>query len=337
MLPKWTSNRIDLEFKKLFDKLIDKVNGLPADAERRDSATNKRIDNLVLQSGGASPNEVVDARVNSAGQSFATLHSRLVAGEKLTALEIKVLTENYLKQKEEISQLNKVIQSLFGGTSQTIDIFISSKIGNDTTATGTAAKPFKTIQSAVNSLPMISSNIYYFWLEPGSYLEDVIIDSIQAGRIFIRSTNYVETMGATDTGCYVRSFEVLNTPTYVNLTGLTFVDTKNSAGKSVNCDLSGYVSIQSCSFSENTKSISGFSAVYSSGNTAISIGSGTTFNNQNICVNARFASHVIVSVKGSGNSIGYIGDASVVRLYSSSPLFATTLKQEKNGGQVLGG
>lgn len=336
MLPKWTSNRIDLEFKKLIDKIVDRVNGLPAETEKRDNATNKRIDNLVLQSGGPSPNEVIDARVNSLGQTFDTLHARLLAGEKLTASEIEEINNNYENQKEELMQLNKVVQEFFGGTAQTIDIFVSSKIGNDSTADGTADKPFKTIQSAINSLPLLSSNNYYIWVEPGIYLEDVTIDSIRSTRIFIYASNHTTTTNLTDTGCYLRSFNVINAQTYVAIVGFTFVDTKNAASKSINCDLSIYVSVQNCRFLENTKSISGFSAIYSSGNTTMSIGTNTTFDNQYNCVNARYGSQVIAVAKGTGNTNGYIGDAAVVRVFSTSTLAATTLKRETNGGQVLG-
>ncbi|EOL41990.1 hypothetical protein RV11_GL003514 [Enterococcus phoeniculicola] len=338
MLPKWTSNRIDLEFKKLIDKIVDRVNGLLVEAEKRDNATNKRIDNLVLQSGGTSPNEVIDARVNSLGQTFDTLHARLLAGDNLTANEIVELTKNYENQKEELQQLQHTMQGLFGGTSQVIDIFISSKIGNDAIADGTETKPFKTIQSAINSLPMISSNTYYLWVEPGSYLEDVNIDSIQASRIYIYATNYTTTTGKSDeTGCFVRSFTFMNVISYIQVNGFTFVDTKNTEDHSIFCDISRYVSVQNCRFLENTKGNSKFSSIYTSGGTIVSIGSGTVLSNQYTSVYIQYGSQALLgSTKGSANTIGYVADGGTVRIGSSASMTATTLKQEKNGGQVLG-
>lgn len=336
MLPKWVSNRVDLEFKKLFNKVIDAVNGLPVDAEKRDNATNKRIDNLVLKSGGTSPNEVIDARVNSLGQTFDTLHARLLAGDNLTANEIVELTKNYENQKDELQQLQHTMQGLFGGTSQVIDIFISSKIGNDSTADGTETKPFKTIQSAINSLPMISSNTYYLWVEPGSYLEDVSIDSIQASRIYIFATNYTTTTGNDDeTGCYVRKFSFMNISTYIQVNGFTFVDTKNTDDCSIYCDICKYVSIQNCRFLEDTRSNNKFKAINASGSTTVSVGTRTILSNQYTCLYIQFSSQATASVKGTGNTIGYVGDGATIRLMSAS-LSATTLKQEKNGGQVLG-
>lgn len=337
MLPKWTSNRIDLEFKKLIDKIVDRVNGLPAETEKRDNATNKRIDNLVLKSGGTSPNEVIDARVNNLGQTFDTLHARLLAGDNLTANEIVELTKNYENQKEELQQLQKTIQGLFGGTAQVIDIFVSSKIGNDATADGTEIKPFKTIQSAINSLPMLSSNTYNFWVEPGSYLEDVTIDSIQASRIYIYASNYATTSGSSSsTGCYVRSFNFTNMSTYVQVNGFTMVDTKNAPDCSIFADLCKYISIQNCRFLEDTKTNSNFRSV-TGGGTIVSIGSNTVMSNQYTALYMQYGSQCITgTLSGTGNTNGYTANSAAIRIHSSSSLTATTLKRELNGGQVLG-
>lgn len=338
MLPKWTSNRIDLEFKKLIDKIVDRVNGLPAETEKRDNVTNKRIDNLVLQSGGTSPNEVIDARVNNLGQTFDTLHARLLAGDNLTANEIVELTKNYENQKEELQQLQKTIQGLFGGTAQVIDIFVSSKIGNDAIADGTEIKPFKTIQSAINSLPMLSSNTYNFWVEPGSYLEDVTIDSIQASRIYIYASNYATTSGSSSsTGCYVRSFNFTNMSTYVQVNGFTMVDTKNAPDCSIFADLCKYISIQNCRFLEDTKANSNFKAVYAGGGTIVSVGSNTVISNQYVALYMQYGSQSVTgAISGSGNTIGYTANTALIRLNSVSSLAATTLKRELNGGQVIG-
>lgn len=47
-----------------------------------------RIDNLVLNSGGNSPTEIVDARINNKAESFATLQERLVSHENSSDNEI---------------------------------------------------------------------------------------------------------------------------------------------------------------------------------------------------------------------------------------------------------
>ncbi len=49
----------------------------------QDKSTNSRIDNLVLHSGGESPNEVVDARVNNKGEVFDTQIGRASCRERV--------------------------------------------------------------------------------------------------------------------------------------------------------------------------------------------------------------------------------------------------------------
>ena len=81
-LLKLISNRISTEWKEKFNKNIDYLNDLEKKLSDQDKSTNSRIDNLVMHSGGDSPNEVVDARVNHKGETFATLQGRLTDTEK---------------------------------------------------------------------------------------------------------------------------------------------------------------------------------------------------------------------------------------------------------------
>lgn len=67
-LLKLFSNRISKEWKEKFNKNIDYLSNLEKKLSDQDKSTNSRIDNLVLHSGGDSPNEVVDARVNNKGK-----------------------------------------------------------------------------------------------------------------------------------------------------------------------------------------------------------------------------------------------------------------------------
>ena len=82
-LLKLISNRISTEWKEKFNKNIDYLNDLEKKLSDQDKSTNSRIDNLVLHSGGDSPNEVVDARVNNRGETFETLQARLKAHESI--------------------------------------------------------------------------------------------------------------------------------------------------------------------------------------------------------------------------------------------------------------
>ncbi|MDT2546690.1 hypothetical protein P7D69_20375, partial [Enterococcus raffinosus] len=80
-LLKLIKNRITSEWKETFNSNIDILNRILSKVNGKIDVLNKRIDNLVIKSGGDSPNEVVDARVNNNGETFDTLESRLLAAE----------------------------------------------------------------------------------------------------------------------------------------------------------------------------------------------------------------------------------------------------------------
>ncbi|MCM6924950.1 hypothetical protein NE279_16085, partial [Enterococcus faecium] len=67
-LIKLLSNNIALKWKETFNQNVDYLNKLETTLKERDDQLNTRVDNLVLHSGGDSPNEVVDARVNNKGE-----------------------------------------------------------------------------------------------------------------------------------------------------------------------------------------------------------------------------------------------------------------------------
>ena len=81
---KLISNRISTEWKEKFNKNVDYLNSLETKLSDQDKATNSRINNLVLHSGGDSPNEVVDGRVDYKGQAYSVLQDRLLASEQLS-------------------------------------------------------------------------------------------------------------------------------------------------------------------------------------------------------------------------------------------------------------
>ena len=72
-LLKLISNRISTEWKETFNKNVDILNRIIRGQNQKIDTTNKRIDNLVLKSGGESPNEVTDSRVNNKGETFDTV------------------------------------------------------------------------------------------------------------------------------------------------------------------------------------------------------------------------------------------------------------------------
>ncbi|MDT2774783.1 hypothetical protein P7H39_14815, partial [Enterococcus durans] len=93
-LLKLISNRISTEWKEAFNRNVDYLENLEKNLDEQHKSTNSRIDNLVLHSGGESPNEVVDARVNHKGEVFDTLHGRLLEHENLSDEQISELNTN---------------------------------------------------------------------------------------------------------------------------------------------------------------------------------------------------------------------------------------------------
>lgn len=83
------------------------MNGITRDQNQKIDIVDKRIDNLVLHSGGDSPNEVVDARVNNRAQQFDTLQGRLLAGEFTHDEDMAETRSELENQNVSISEINK--------------------------------------------------------------------------------------------------------------------------------------------------------------------------------------------------------------------------------------
>lgn len=343
-LMKLVKNAISSEWKKTFNENVDYLNGLEARVDQRNQATNKRIDNLVLNAGGDSPNEVVDARVNSEGTIFETLRERLAAGEELTEQEFLAVNQLLSEQSTHIQQLENTINELYGGKNDVIDLFVSAETGSET-GDGTEESPFIRIQQAVDAIPVISGSKYVIWIESGRYLEDVVIESKRVKDITLKSVNYT-TINAIegDTDVFVRSVSITNTDNYVLIGGITFVDQANTQAMygtvkaAIAFDLSKYVSIQSCRFAENTVARGANYSAIIGGATMCSFGGGSYVGNQSCCFSARAGAQALVSsaVEGTGSTTGFLANQAVVRIASGNRLQATTLKSEYNGGQVLG-
>ena len=109
---KLISNRISTEWKEKFNKNVDYLNSLETKLSDQDKATNSRINNLVLHSGGDSPNEVVDGRVDYKGQAYSVLQDRLLASEQLFRKEIDEVQNQQQNTQNQVAQLNGSIEQI---------------------------------------------------------------------------------------------------------------------------------------------------------------------------------------------------------------------------------
>lgn len=337
-LMKLVKNAISSEWKKTFNDNVDYLNGLETRVDQKNKATNKRIDNLVLNAGGDSPNEVVDARVNTDGVIFETLRERLAAGEELTKEELTLVNQLIKNQSEAITQLNSTIQELYGGSGGSISLFVSAELGNETTADGTEEKPFKTIQAAINSLPLLSTTKFYIYVEPGVYLEDVVINNITSSLLEIIATNNSITDAATgDTGVYVRSMAFNDCKMYCAVRGFTQTDIQNS-DKFIYFLGASYGAVDNCRAAQNSKDIY-FYRAYNWERCVAGAIYRSYAANQYVAVSAMFCSAMRINptLSGDGNNIVVRSEGSIVFKSSSASISGTTAESKSYGGQVFTG
>lgn len=309
-------------------------------------ATNKRIDNLVLASGGDSPNEVIDARSDTQGSAFETLKGRLDSEHTWNVKALKDANELIAQQRTEINRLNGTIEELYESTGGETNIYVSAERGNDKTGDGTEEKPFKTIQEAVNSLPFLSSVSFYIHVEPGSYLEDVVVDGVNANAIVIVATNNDTTDAVIQpTGVYVRSIQFNQCQTYCRVRGLSQTDVANSRGYFIHFIGSAYGAVDNCYAKQNTKNLNNsnfrFQGEYrcfvwdrTNGNVY-----GTGISNQKYAISSIFTGIVRVTndVKGSSNDIVYYARGAIVFVGAEKyrQLDGSQMSWISYGGQVF--
>ncbi|HGF7271354.1 TPA: hypothetical protein ACF3EY_002140 [Enterococcus faecium] len=339
-LIKLLSNNIALKWKETFNQNVDYLNNLEKKLSDQDKSTNSRIDNLVLHSGGDSPNEVVDARVNNKGEIFETLQARLKAHEDQSDEEISQLSNYASNQKEELDQLNSSVQQIIGGYNDPIDIYVS-KNGSDQTGDGTEEKPYATIQTAVNTIPLITTAPITIWIDDGAYLEDVVINGLSYRSLMIKPINDISSINplTSDLPVRVRSLATTTCVGYTQISGIQIVDTVNApidpSGNryGIMNEQSGYMAINKCKFSENTKSL-GYNAIYVGGVSKLNMYGNTTFINQDVALRVRLMSEALAGLNGSGNNIGIKCEDATVR-GTASTVFATTPTSISGNGLII--
>ena len=343
-LSKLIKNRISKEWKDVFNSNVDYLERLKEENQTSHKATNKRIDNLVLSSGGDSPNEVTDARSDTQGNAFETLKGRLDSEHTWNARALKDANELIAQQRTEINRLNGTIEELYGSTGGETNIYVSAERGNDKTADGTEEKPFKTIQSAIYGIPFLSTASYYLLVEPGVYFENVIIEGINAKVIeIVGSNNAVSDATKEDTGVFVRSICYENCKTYCRVRGITQTDPQNSMGYFIYFIGSTYGAIDNCRAVVNTKSLEVKNNIRQGGYRTYvwerCIGNvyNSAISNQKTAISALFGATVRSSnnVYGSANELLFLAEGSFIFVGANKQITGTKEKRYNYGGQVF--
>ncbi|QUM62048.1 hypothetical protein IUH69_02495 [Enterococcus faecium] len=344
-LEKLKNNRISNEWKETFNDNVDYLENLEKNLDEQHKSTNSRIDNLVLHSGGDSPNEVVDARTNAEGTIYPTLYSRLLASDNLFNLNYTELKTRQDNQQGQLNQLNDSVGTLMGAYGETLDLYVA-KDGNNQTGDGTEAKPFLTIQAAVNQIPLLTSSRVTIWISDGSYLEDVVVRNLKAVSITIRNRQNVSDTSS-ELGVKVRSIAFISSLGYQQINGLQFVDQANISGVAyiggdIKCAIyseqSSYLAVWNCRFAENTFD-KGNRCLFAIG--ASKIGTSNNFyQNQNCIAEARNLADINIDSndRGSGNDYGVIANNGTARVkVAGSKVKANRIAEVRNQGNVVTG
>ena len=342
-LLKLIKNRITTEWKETFNKNVDILNRKARDQDQKLETTNSRIDNLVLHSGGDSPNEVVDARVNNKAKTFLTLQSRLLAAENKHDLDVQDINDIQNDQQKQMEQLNNGIGKLMGTYGATIDLFVSIEKGDDKNGDGTEEKPFKTIQMAANMIPLLSSARATIWVDDGVYLENVILASIFCVSLTIRTIQNVDSLDLSkvDLPVKVRSIGFASSAGYFHIYGLQAVDTANAIQTDGNtcaffCKQGGYLALNKVKCAENTSSSTNYNALYVNGNSKMNIYY-SHFVNQSILLKASAMSTALFSGTntGSGNVVGISADSGATVTDASTTTSNSTTRHKTQLGLII--
>lgn len=239
-----------------------------------------------------------------------------------------------------VEGLSEFIQRDYDARGSEEKIYVSDSRGDNNLADGSEDRPYRTIQAAVNSIPLISSTFFYIIVENGVYMEDVLVERVKSGTLEIRSTNY-ETVNASEesTGVLVRSISFIDCNTYCAVRGITQTDPQNSR-ENVFIRFAGciYGAVENCRIVVNTKSIEGYKGIQwghcISGNTYNSL-----VSNQNIAFSVIFGgmTRVSYSTSGTGNNTVNNIEGAIMFTSNSDTVTGNKIDDLNYGGQVFRG
>lgn len=326
---------LDRRFRDTINDNVDLANREFDRLDQKDKYLESRISNTVLKSGGNSPNEVIDARVNWRGETFLTLQERLIAGEELSAHERQELVSKIEDLSDGYDQLLEVIQMLYGGSGGTQVIYVS-KDGNDTTGDGTERKPFLTVQAAVNSLPLLSTTRFNIRIGSGAYLEDVTVRGFKADNIEIVAENNSSVSALTgNLSCFIRSIQFIDCSTYCRVRGIQSTDIANSPGYFIRFDRVSYGAIDNCRATASTLAHDSYNTFHFSGC------SGNVYtswaSHQRMVIRAEFTAMTRLSgdVAGNNNTVICGARGAIIFRDTAASITGTTMEQRSLGGQVF--
>ncbi len=200
-----------------------------------------------------------------------------------------------------------------------VTIYVSPS-GSDTTGNGTRAKPYKTVQYALETIPKnLNSFDAAIYLEPGTYAGAINVEYFCGGRIIFtgETTNVVTFSGqitVRDAYLQFEYFEAVMDKSYIYVTQGGRFYTGDSAV--LKCNGGAY-------------------GVYVMYNSKASLAGNTVVNNAlTSAIRAGASSEIYVhNISGSGNKAGFQAAGGAVR-FNINNITATTMYLTSAGGRI---
>ncbi len=332
----WGNNNLDQNFKNWLEEIRQFIVNVFNKTDKDYKRVNKRVSNLVISSCENNDNEVKDSRTDIDGNSHDSLYDRLVHRESFNNDEFKKQTDISENIRENLNDLSNKVSELYDEEVEATNVYVSQENGDDGNGDGTEELPFKTIQKAIDSLPVISVSSFFIILDKGAYKEDVVISNKIATSIEIKAFNTeIVSSHDGDTGVFVRSVKAIGTTAYIALRGLSQFDHKNGPLYFVFTDRVKYIALDNLSLIENTKNTDEYQTMKISGTNGHIYKS--VISNQKSVLSAEYTASVICGWQniGTGNTRVITSDRSIVFKMDDFKVTGTTLITKNNGGQVF--
>ncbi|MEY8188661.1 DUF1565 domain-containing protein [Peribacillus simplex] len=215
-------------------------------------------------------------------------------------------------------------------------ILYVSTTGNDSTGNGTKAKPYRTIQRAVDVIPNIHMHAYTIACAAGTYPEEVFIKGLLGGSVKIQLDGIAPSAKDGYTGLNVLSILAEECMCYIQINDVDFYNSSTiSRNAIIRFTRSMYGAVNNCRFDSDPKVNGKYSVLYdaSKGNIYNSY-----FLNQFTCLRAQSGSQVIWSDNNTHaatkSDFGLSVSSSIVHKVGALNLNATTLETTVSGGVI---
>ncbi|MGX1262650.1 hypothetical protein RKD55_000454 [Rossellomorea marisflavi] len=187
------------------------------------------------------------------------------------------------------------LQKVAGLTSSRVNIYVDSIKGSGLND-GSAARPFKTLQQAVDSIPKVINYDRFIFVKDGTYNEEVVVKSISGAAIYFQRMD--GTVNAdTPTGIVVKSMTFYDISGLCRIDHFEFMGEPEKTSASIRFSRTQYGTVHRCRFARaSSKPAVEFDGSRGSVNSSY-------FNGQSLCILSQNGSSVRVdSTNMHGNT-----------------------------------